>query len=80
MKKEEYPLKKLHAYTTDTTAFLRFTTKFSKQDLKSSAPYYIKPDRFDTIKPGTFDLESDHSSYPAKPSYAAVSGYVKGYF
>ena len=57
MKKEEYPLKKLHAYTTNTTAFLRFTTQILEAGPKKLRSLFIKPDRFDTIKPGTLILE-----------------------
>lgn len=57
MKKEEYPLKKLHAYTTDETSFLRFTAQILQATPKKLRSLFIKPDRFDTIKPGTLILE-----------------------
>lgn len=57
MKKEEYPLKKLHAYTTDTNTFLRFTSQILEAGPKKLRSLFIKPDRFDTIKPGTLILE-----------------------
>ena len=57
MKKEEYPLKKLHAYTTDTNSFLRFSSQILDAGPKKLRSLFIKPDRFDTIKPGTLILE-----------------------
>jgi len=57
MKKEEYPLRKLHAYTTDTNTFLRFTSQILEAGPKKLRSLFIKPDRFDTIKPGTLILE-----------------------
>ncbi len=57
MKKEEYPLKKLHAYTTDETSFLRFTDQIQDSTPKKLRSLFIKPDRFDTIKPGSLILE-----------------------
>ncbi|AFV96739.1 hypothetical protein B649_02125 [Candidatus Sulfuricurvum sp. RIFRC-1] len=57
MKKEEYPLRKLHAYTTDTNTFLHFTSQILEAGPKKLRSLFIKPDRFDTIKPGTLILE-----------------------
>jgi exopolyphosphatase / guanosine-5'-triphosphate,3'-diphosphate pyrophosphatase len=57
MKKEEYPLKKLHAYTTDTNNFFRFTSQILEASPKKLRSLFIKPERFDTIKPGTLILE-----------------------
>ena len=57
MKKEDYPLKKLHAYTTNTNTFLRFTTQILEAGPKKLRSMFIKPDRFDTIKPGSLILE-----------------------
>lgn len=57
MKKEEYPLKKLHAYATDANDFLRFTSQILDAGPKKLRTLFIKPDRFDTIKPGTLILE-----------------------
>ncbi|MGA9045539.1 Ppx/GppA family phosphatase [Sulfuricurvum sp.] len=57
MKKENYPLKKLHAYTTDTVTFSRFTDQIQEAGPKKLRSLFIKPDRFDTIKPGTLILE-----------------------
>ncbi len=57
MKKEEYPLKKLHAFTTDTPSFLRFTSQILGASPKKIRSFYIKPDRYDTIKPGSLILE-----------------------
>jgi exopolyphosphatase/guanosine-5'-triphosphate,3'-diphosphate pyrophosphatase len=57
MRKEDYPLKKLHAFTTDETSFLRFTNQILNASSKKLRSLFIKPDRFDTIKPGTLILE-----------------------
>lgn len=57
MKKEEYPLNKLHAYTTDNTTFLRFADQIMEATPKKLKSLFIKPDRFDTIKPGTLILD-----------------------
>ncbi|MFZ2890484.1 Ppx/GppA phosphatase family protein [Sulfuricurvum sp.] len=57
MKKEEYSLKKLHAYTTDNITFLHFTDQIMDANPKKLRALFIKSDRFDTIKPGTLILE-----------------------
>ncbi|HEX5329018.1 Ppx/GppA phosphatase family protein [Sulfuricurvum sp.] len=57
MKKEDYPLKKLHAYTTQSDSFLRFTDQIQDATPKKLRSLFIKPDRFDTIKPGSLILE-----------------------
>ncbi|MDD5716996.1 MAG: Ppx/GppA phosphatase family protein [Sulfuricurvum sp.] len=57
MKKGEYPLKKLHAYTTDHTDFLRFIDQIQSAPSKKLRSLFIKPDRFDTIKPGSLILQ-----------------------
>lgn len=57
MKKEDYPLKKLHAYTTQVNSFLRFTDQIQDANPKKLRSLFIKPDRFDTIKPGSLILE-----------------------
>lgn len=57
MKKESYPLNKLHAYTTDSGTFLRFAGQIMDAAPKKLKSLFIKPDRFDTIKPGTLILD-----------------------
>lgn len=57
MKKEAYPLNKLHAYTTDSGTFLRFAGQIMDAAPKKLKSLFIKPDRFDTIKPGTLILD-----------------------
>ncbi|MBD3798686.1 Ppx/GppA phosphatase family protein [Sulfuricurvum sp.] len=57
MKKEGYPLKKLHAFSTTETSFLRFSEQIQGATTKKLKSLYIKPDRFDTIKPGTLILD-----------------------
>lgn len=57
MKKEEYPLKKLHGYSTTKEAFGTFTNAIMEASPKKLKSLNIKPDRFDTIKPGTLILQ-----------------------
>lgn len=57
MKKEDYPLKKLHAYSTQAVPFLRFTDQIQEANPKKLRLLFIKPDRFDTIKPGSLILD-----------------------
>jgi exopolyphosphatase/guanosine-5'-triphosphate,3'-diphosphate pyrophosphatase len=57
MKKEEYPLKKLHGYTSTKESFSTFTNAIMDASPKKLKSLNIKPDRFDTIKPGTLILQ-----------------------
>lgn len=57
MKKEGYPLKKLHGYATTKEAFGLFTNAIMEASPKKLKSLNIKPDRFDTIKPGTLILQ-----------------------
>ncbi|MDD2369448.1 MAG: Ppx/GppA phosphatase family protein [Sulfuricurvum sp.] len=57
MKKEKYPLRKLHGFSTDENRFLGFTGQILEAGPKKLRSLYIKPDRFDTIKPGILILE-----------------------
>lgn len=57
MKKEEYPLKKLHGYSTTKEAFHAFSNAIMEASPKKLKSLNIKPDRFDTIKPGTLILQ-----------------------
>jgi exopolyphosphatase/guanosine-5'-triphosphate,3'-diphosphate pyrophosphatase len=57
MKKEDYPLKKLHGYTTTKESFLTFSNAIMEASSKKLKSLNIKPDRFDTIKPGTLILQ-----------------------
>jgi exopolyphosphatase/guanosine-5'-triphosphate,3'-diphosphate pyrophosphatase len=57
MKKEEYPLKKLHGYSTTKEAFATFTNAIMEASPKKLKALNIKSDRFDTIKPGTLILQ-----------------------
>ncbi len=53
MKKEHYPLKKLHGYETDEPRFSAFCAQIQEATPKKLKTLYIKPDRYDTIKAGT---------------------------
>ncbi len=57
MKKEDYPLKKLHGYTTTKEIFNAFGDAVMDASPKKLKSLNIKPDRFDTIKPGTLILQ-----------------------
>lgn len=57
MKKENYPLKKLHGYTTNSDSFSRFSDQIMAATPKKLKSLYIKSERFDTIKPGTLILQ-----------------------
>ena len=57
MKKEDYPLKKLHGYSTATETFSTFCNAIMEASPKKLKSLNIKPDRFDTIKPGTLILQ-----------------------
>jgi exopolyphosphatase/guanosine-5'-triphosphate,3'-diphosphate pyrophosphatase len=52
MKKEEYPLRKLHGFTTSNTTFKLFCDSILDATPKKLKSLNIKPDRFDTIKSG----------------------------
>jgi exopolyphosphatase/guanosine-5'-triphosphate,3'-diphosphate pyrophosphatase len=57
MKKEDYPLKKLHGYTTAKETFNAFSNAIMDASPKKLKSLNIKSDRFDTIKPGTLILQ-----------------------
>lgn len=57
MKKEDYPLKKLHGYSTTKDFFNAFTDSIMEASPKKLKALNIKHDRFDTIKPGTLILQ-----------------------
>lgn len=80
MKKEGYPLKKLHAYTTDTPSFLRFTEQIEDAGPKKLRSLFIKPDRFDTIKPGALILERIIRFIEAKTLICSGVGVREGLF
>lgn len=56
MKKESYPLRKLHGYTTSTERFNAFCETVIGASEKKLKNLNIKPDRFDTIKSGALIL------------------------
>jgi len=53
MKKENYPLRKLHGFTTSNLTFKSFCDSILEATPKKLKSLNIKPDRFDTIKSGT---------------------------
>lgn len=80
MKKEEYPLKKLHAFSTNHTSLLRFTTQILSASPKKLRSLFIKPDRFDTIKPGALILERIIRYTQAKTLVCSGAGVREGVF
>ena len=52
MKKEDYPLKKLHGFSTTDASFKSFCDAVLDASPKKLKSLNIKPDRFDTIKSG----------------------------
>ena len=80
MKKDSYPLSKLHAYTTDQSTFLRFAAQIMEASPKKLKSLYIKPDRFDTIKPGTLILERIVRHIEAKRLVCSGVGVREGVF
>ncbi len=57
MKKEAYPIKKLHGYVMSVDRFEQFSDLIMDATPKKLKSLYIKSDRFDTIKPGTLILQ-----------------------
>ena len=57
MKKEDYPLKKLHGCSTPRETFSAFCDAIMEASPKKLKSLHIKADRFDTIKPGTLILQ-----------------------
>lgn len=80
MKKEEYPLKKLHAYATDDATFLRFSSQILDASPKKLRSLFIKSERFDTIKPGTLILERIIRHLHAKTLICSGVGVREGVF
>lgn len=80
MKKEEYPLKRLHAFTTDVADFSRFTDQIQDAAPKKLRSLFIKPDRFDTIKPGTLILDRIIRHIGAKTLISSGVGVREGVF
>ncbi|PHM18535.1 MAG: phosphatase [Sulfuricurvum sp. PD_MW2] len=80
MKKEEYPLKKLHAYTTKNDTLLRFIDQIQEATPKKLRSLFIKPDRFDTIKPGALILERIIRYTQAKTLMCSGVGVREGVF
>jgi exopolyphosphatase/guanosine-5'-triphosphate,3'-diphosphate pyrophosphatase len=80
MKKENYPLRKLHGFSTDESHFLEFTGQILEARPKKLRSLYIKPDRFDTIKPGVLILERIIRHTRAKQLVCSGVGVREGVF
>jgi exopolyphosphatase/guanosine-5'-triphosphate,3'-diphosphate pyrophosphatase len=57
MRREAYPLNKIHAYECKTKTFSNYIEKVLKADEPQLKNLYIEPNRFDVIKPGTLILQ-----------------------
>jgi exopolyphosphatase / guanosine-5'-triphosphate,3'-diphosphate pyrophosphatase len=80
MKQEGYPLKKLHGYSVDTTCFIEFANQILSASPKKLKNLFIKPDRFDTIKPGTLILLRIINHLEAKKLICSGVGVREGVF
>jgi len=80
MKKENYPLKKLHGYSVDESRFIGFAEQILQASPKKLKSLYIKPDRFDTIKPGTLILLRILNYLKAKELICSGVGVREGVF
>lgn len=81
MKKESYPLRKLHGYTTSAERFNAFCGSVigatSEKKLKN---LNIKPDRFDTIKAGALILHRTITMLQAKETICSGVGVREGVY
>lgn len=80
MKLERYPLKKLHAYTTDHTLFLELCDKIQSASPKKLQALFIKPDRFDTIKSGSLILQRIVKRFDSRTLICSGVGVREGVF
>jgi exopolyphosphatase/guanosine-5'-triphosphate,3'-diphosphate pyrophosphatase len=80
MKKEHYPLKKLHGYGINDIRFDEFANQILGASPKKLKSLFIKPDRFDTIKPGTLILQRVLNHLEAKELVCSGVGVREGVF
>ncbi|MCK9373144.1 MAG: Ppx/GppA family phosphatase [Sulfuricurvum sp.] len=80
MKRGDAPLKKLHGFTTGTETFSQFGDQILQASPKKLKSLYIKPDRFDTIKPGTLILLRILKHLQAKKLICSGVGVREGVF
>lgn len=80
MKKETYPLKKLHGYTMNVERFEQFSNLIMDATPKKLKSLYIKSDRFDTIKPGTLILQRIVKRLNAKELICSGVGVREGVY
>lgn len=80
MKKGNYPLKKLHGFSIDEERFAQFGNQILQASPKRLKNLFIKPDRFDTIKPGTLILLRILNHLEAKKLVCSGVGVREGVF
>lgn len=80
MKKEHYPIKKIHGFTISASAFDSFGTKVIETDQNKLKNLNIKPDRYDTIKPGTLILLGIMKFFKIKHMVCSGVGVREGLF
>lgn len=80
MKSEEYPLKKLHAFSTNDEKFEALCTAILDASPKKLKALYIKPERFDTIKSGVLIFSRILKRLRAKNLVCSGAGIREGLF
>lgn len=80
MKKGDYPLKKLHGFSIDEELFVQFGDQILQASPKKLKNLFIKPDRFDTIKPGTLIIMRILNHLQAKKLVCSGVGVREGVF
>jgi len=80
MKKERYPIKKLHGFNISADDFASFGSKIIEAPESKLKTMFIKPDRFDTIKPGTLILLRIMEYFKARQMVCSGVGVREGVF
>ncbi|MBN2824684.1 MAG: Ppx/GppA family phosphatase [Campylobacterales bacterium] len=80
MIKESYPLKKLHAFSYELDAQINYFERVINSDIEGLKFYYLKEDRFDTIREGTLIFVSILKAIKAKEVITSGVGVREGIF
>lgn len=80
MKKEDYPLKKLHGYSTNDNLFENLCNAILDATPKKLKALNIKPERFDTIKSGALIFARILKRLKAKTLICSGAGIREGVF
>jgi exopolyphosphatase/guanosine-5'-triphosphate,3'-diphosphate pyrophosphatase len=80
MKKEDYPLRKLHGFTTSHVTFKSFCDSILEATPKKLKSLSIKQDRFDTIKSGTLIFSRILNHLQPKTLVCSGAGVREGLF